>query len=63
MKPRHHRPDRHVEDLRGVVVAEVADVDEDDRVPEVVRNRGERSDGVVLREPFDDALLVRVRLA
>ena len=44
-------------------VAEVADVDEHDHVPEVVRHGRERRHDVVLREPLVDALLVDVRLA
>src|SRR5579864_5153688 len=58
MKPRHHRPDRDVEDLRRVLVAEIADVDEYDHVTKVVRYGGKRRDDVVLREPLDDAFLV-----
>src|SRR5205814_1541790 len=50
--------DRDVEDVRRVLVAEVADVDENDHVAEVVRDRCERRDDVVLRQPFHDALLV-----
>src|SRR5947209_830438 len=62
VQTRHHGTDRDVEDLRRVLVAEVADVDEHDRVAEVMRHRRERSDRVVLRESLDHALLVRVRL-
>ena len=54
----HDGADRDVEDLRRLLVGEVADVDEHDDVAEVVRHvrRGRRRS--VLREPLDDALLV-----
>ena len=58
-RPRHHRADRDVEDLRGVLVAEVADVDEHDRIAEVVRHGAERRHDVILRQAFDDAPLPR----
>ena len=63
MEPRHHRADGDVEDLGGVRVAEVADVDEDDDVAEVVGQRRERGHDRVLREPLDDAILVEHLLA
>ena len=63
MEPRHDGAHRDVEDLGRVGVAELADVDEDDDVAEVVRQLGERADDVVLREPLDDALLVERLLA
>ena len=49
MKARHDGADRDVEDLSRLGVAELADVDEDDDVPEVVGNLGERFRDVVLR--------------
>ena len=58
MKARHDGADRDVEDLRGLRVAELADVDEDEHVAEVVRHRRERLGDVVLREPLENALLV-----
>ena len=58
MQARHHGADRDVEDLRGVGVGEVADVDEHDDVAEVVRHFGERGDDVGLRELLDDGVLV-----
>ena len=36
VQTRHHRADRDVEDLGSVLVGEVADVDQDEDVPEVV---------------------------
>ena len=63
MQPGHDGADRDVEDLGGVGVAELAEVDEDDDVAEVVRERGERVDDAALREPLDDALLVERLLA
>ena len=42
MQAGHDRPHRDVEDLRGIGVAEVADVDQHDHVAEVVRHVGER---------------------
>src|SRR5712691_2621950 len=59
MQTRHDGPDRDVEDLRGVLVAEVAEIDQHDHVAEVVRDGRERRDDVVLRQPLDDPLLVR----
>ena len=59
MEPRHDGPDRDLEDLRRVRVAEVADVDEHDHVPEVVRHRRKGRNGIVLREPIIDAILRR----
>ena len=58
MKAGHDGADRNVEDLSRVRVTELAYVDEDDDVPEVVRDRGQRLRDVVLREPLDDALLL-----
>ena len=58
MQARHDGADRDVEDLRGVGVAELAQVDEDDDVAEIVRELGERVDDTALREPLDDLLLV-----
>ena len=58
----HDRPDRDVEDLRRVLVREVADVDQDDDIPEVVRHGRERIDGVILGQPSEDLLLLRVAL-
>ena len=59
MQPRHDGPDRDVEDLRRVRVGEVADVDQDDHVAEVVRHlRRARRTIAVLRQPLVDALLV-----
>src|SRR5215210_1870522 len=59
VQPRHDCSDRDVEDLRGLGVAEVADVHEHDHVAEVVRDRCERVHDRVLGEPLVDALLVR----
>ena len=58
VQARHDGADRDVENLRGVGVGEVADVDEHDDVAKVVRHLGQRSDDVVLRQPLDDAVLV-----
>ena len=58
MEAGHHGADRDIENLRGVLVAEVADVHEDDDVAEVVRYGRERVDDRILREALDDALLV-----
>ncbi len=58
MQPGHHGADRDAENLCSILVAEVADVDEHDHVAEVVRHLGQRGDDVVLREPFDDTILV-----
>ena len=54
MEAGHDGADRDVEDLRRVLVGEVADVDEHDHVAEVVRHGRERRDDVVLRQPLDD---------
>ena len=54
MESGHHGSDRDVEDLRGVGVGEVSDVDEDDHVAEVVRHLGERADHVVLGQPLEE---------
>jgi hypothetical protein len=59
----HDGPDRDVEDLRRVGVAEVADVDEHDDVAEVVRERRKGRHDRVLGEPLDDAVLVEHLLA
>src|SRR6187551_1812480 len=58
MKAGHDRPDRNVEDLSRVLVREIADVDEDDDVPEVVRHLGKGLDDLVLGEALDDPRLV-----
>ena len=63
VQPRHHRADRDVEDLRGLRVAELADVDEDDRVAVLVGQLGERVHDAILRQTLDDALLVEHLLA
>src|SRR5919205_522526 len=42
----------------GILIAEVADVDQYEYVAEIVRNGRERAHDVVLRETLDDALLV-----
>ena len=60
MQAGHHGPDRNVEDLRRIGIAEVADVDEHQHVAEVVRHLRERRDGVVLGKPAVDPLLVRL---
>src|SRR2546426_3118826 len=60
MQAGHHGPDRNVEDLGGIGVAEVADVDEHEHVAEVVRDLRQRSDGIVLGEPPVDTFLVRL---
>src|SRR5215210_722708 len=59
VQPRHDCSDRDIEDLRGLGVAEVADVHEHDHVAEVVWDRGQRVHDRVLGEPLVDALLVR----
>ena len=58
MKAGHDRPDRNVEDLSRVLVREVADVDEDDDVPEVVRHLGKGLHDLVLGKALDDPRLV-----
>ena len=58
MKARHDGADRNVENLRRLGVGEVADVDQDDDVPEVVRDLRQRLGDVILREPVEDALLL-----
>ena len=63
MQPGHDGADRDVEDLCGVRVAELAEVDEHDHVAEVVRQVGERVDDASLREPLDDLLLLECLLA
>jgi hypothetical protein len=60
MEARHLRADGDVEDLRGLGVRELADVDEHEHVAEVVRHLGERLDDRVLRKTLEHALLVRV---
>jgi hypothetical protein len=62
VQARHHCADRDVEDLGRVLIREVADVDEDEHVAEVVRHRRERFDDV-LGEPLDDPVRVGDRLA
>src|SRR5262245_32666972 len=63
MEPGHHGAHRDVENLGGVGVAEVADVDEHDDVAEVVGDVGEGVHDRVLREALDDAVLVEELLA
>jgi len=58
MQPGHHRPDGDVEDLRGVGIAELADVDEHDDVAKVMGDVRERVHDRVLREALDHPLLV-----
>jgi len=47
MKTGHDGADRDVEDLRGIGVREVAEVDEHEHVAEVVRDFGEGCDDIV----------------
>ena len=47
MEAGHDGADRDVEDLRGVGVREVAEVDEHEHVTEVVRDFGESCDDIV----------------
>src|SRR3954447_3475872 len=54
----HDGSDRDVQDLRGVRIAELADVHEDEDIAEVVRHMCERVDDRSLRELLDHALLV-----
>ena len=54
MKARHDGADRNVEDLRGIRIAELADVDEDENVPEVVRHRSERLGDVIVLVDIGD---------
>ena len=63
MQTRHHCPDRNVQDLGRVRIREVADVDEDDDVAEIVRHLGQRGHDVVLRQALDDPFLVIAPLA
>src|SRR5580765_8182530 len=58
MKSRHDGADRNVEDLRGLRVAELADVDKYEHVAEVMRHRREGLGDVVLRQPLENSLLV-----
>src|SRR4051812_40803540 len=58
VQPAHDRADRDVEDLRGVGIAELADVHEHEDVAEVVRHVCKRVDDRSLRELLDHALLV-----
>ena len=48
MKARHDGADRDVEDLGRVGIAEVPEIDEDDDVAEIVRERCERIDDAAL---------------
>src|SRR3954468_19356260 len=63
VQARHHRSDRDVENLCSVGVREVADVDENDDVAEVVWHLGEGGDDIVLRQSLDDLVLVRRAVA
>lgn len=62
MEPRHHCSHGNIEDLGRIGVRELADIDEDDRVTEVMWHFGERLNHHVLRKSLDDALLVGVLL-
>ena len=55
MQTGHDGADRDVEDLGRVLVGEVADIDEDEHVPEIVRHGGEGVDHRILRQVLDDA--------
>ena len=54
MQARHHGADRDVENLCGVGIRELADVDEHEHVAEVVRHLGQRVDDRVLAEPLEE---------
>ena len=56
MQTRHDGADRDVQDLGRVRVGEVAEVDEHEDVTEVVRDRRQSRDDVVLREPLDHTI-------
>ena len=63
MQTGHDGADGDVEDLRRVLVGEVADINEDDHVTEIVRHLGEGLHDLVLRQALDDSGLgVRPRV-
>src|SRR6185295_9452011 len=63
MKARHDGADRNVENLGRVGVTEVPEVDQNDDIAKVVRERRECVHDASLREPLDHTLLVERLLA
>jgi hypothetical protein len=58
VQPGHDGPDRDIEDLRRIGIAEIADIDEDEHVAEIVRHLRERGHRIILGEPPVDPLLI-----